>query len=99
MVEWVLDRDSVSGAVNAVSPEAVPNAAFTRALARAMRRPAFLPMPAVAVKLLFGDMGREALLASAKVRPARLLESEFEFRFPQLDCAFGQGLQQSSQTA
>jgi hypothetical protein len=99
LVEWTSHNDGVSGAVNAVSPGAVTNADFTRALARAMRRPAFLAVPAVAGKLLFGEMGREALLGSARVRPTRLLESRFEFRFPQLDAAFGHGLQQSSQTA
>jgi NAD dependent epimerase/dehydratase family enzyme len=55
-------------------------------------------MPAFAVKLLFGEMGREALLASARMRPARLLESGFEFRFPQLDAVFKQALDQSQQT-
>lgn len=99
VVEWTLDNDSVSGAVNAVSPGAVTNADFTKALARAMRRLALLPVPAVAVKLVFGEMGREALLASARVRSTRLLESGFEFRFPQLDSAFGHVLNQSDQTA
>jgi uncharacterized protein len=99
LAEWTLHNDSVSGAVNALSPGAVTNADFTRALARAMRRPAFLPVPAVAVKLVFGEMGREALLGSARVRPTRLIESRFEFRFPQLDSAFGQVLKQSNQTA
>jgi hypothetical protein len=88
VVELALHSESLSGAVNAVSPGAVTNADFTRALARAMRRPAFLPVPALALNLVFGEMGREALLASANVRPARLLESGFEFRFPELHSAF-----------
>ena len=92
VVELVLQDDRLSGAVNAVSPEPVTNAGFTEALARTLRRPAFLPMPAFAVKLLFGEMGRAALLASARVRPLRLLESGFEFHFPQLDVAFQQAL-------
>jgi NADH dehydrogenase [ubiquinone] 1 alpha subcomplex assembly factor 1 len=79
---------SLSGAVNAVSPEPFTNAGFTEALARTLRRPAFLPMPAFAVKLFLGEMGRVALLASARVRPVRLIESGFEFRFPQLDAVF-----------
>ena len=99
MVECVLINDSVSGAVNAVSPGAVPNAAFTRALARAMRRPALLPLPAFAVNLVFGEMGREALLASANVRPARLLERAFEFRFPEIHPACGHVLHQSDHRA
>jgi len=98
VVELALQDDRLSGTMNAVSPEPVTNAGFTEALARALGRPAVLPMPAFAVKLLFGEMGREALLASARVRPARLLESGFEFRFPQLDAVFKQALDQSQQT-
>ena len=88
VVDLALLDDRLSGAVNTVSPEPVTNAEFTDRLARALRRPALLPMPAIAVKLLFGQMGREALLASARVRPVRLLESGFEFRFAPLDAAF-----------
>ena len=97
-VELTLQDDSLSGAVNAVSPEPITNTGFTEALARKLRRPAVLPIPAFALKLLFGEMGRAALLASARVRPARLLESGFEFRFPQLDAVFKQALDQSQQT-
>lgn len=95
VVELALQDDRLSGAVNAVSAEPVTNADFTRALARALRRPAVLPMPAFAVQWLFGEMGRDALLASARVRPLRLLKSGFEFRFPQLDAVFKQAMDQS----
>jgi len=88
VIEFALVESALSGPVNAVSPEPITNAAFTRALGRALRRPAFLPLPAFAVTLLFGQMGREALLGSARVRPARLLESGFAFRFPELTAAF-----------
>lgn len=96
-VELALQEDRLSGPVNAVSPVPVTNADFTRTLARALRRPAVLPMPAFAVKLLFDEMAREVLLASARVRPVRLLESGFEFRFPQLNAVFKQALDQSQQ--
>lgn len=59
VVEWTMNNDSVSGAVNAVSPEAVTNAHFTKALARAMRRPALVSVPTIAVKWVFGEMGRK----------------------------------------
>ncbi len=87
VVERALQDDRLNGVLNAVSPEATTNAEFTKSLARALRRPAFLPMPATAVKLIFGEMGHEALLASARARPERLLESGFEFCFPDLDAA------------
>jgi uncharacterized protein len=92
VAELAMEDNRLAGAVNTVSPEPVTNGDFTHILARAVRRPALLPMPAFAVNLLFGQMGREALLASARVRPARLLEHGFEFQFAQLDAAFRQKL-------
>jgi uncharacterized protein len=92
VIELVLADDSLKGTVNALSPEAVTNARFTAALARALSRPAFLPVPAFAVKLFFGAMGREALLASARVQPARLLERGFMFCLPGLDAALNSAL-------
>lgn len=88
VVELALQEDNLSGPVNAVAPEGTTNSRFTAALAQAVRRPALLPVPAFVVKTLFGEMGREAFLASARVRPTRLLEAGFMFRFPELDAAF-----------
>jgi hypothetical protein len=98
VVERALEDNRLSGPVNAVSPTAVTNAEFTQALARALRRPVFLPVPAFAVKLLFGEMGREALLANARVRPVRLADCGFEFRFPKLDEAFKHLFTRSTQS-
>jgi uncharacterized protein len=86
----VLEDDSLRGPINAVSPEAVTNAQFTRALAEALGRPAFLAMPAVAVRGLFGQMGVEALLASARVRPACLQRAGFQFQSPELKPALAE---------
>ncbi|MBN2505983.1 MAG: TIGR01777 family oxidoreductase [Verrucomicrobia bacterium] len=84
VVEWALRDDNARGVLNAVAPETATNADWTTALARALRRPAFLPVPAFVVRGVLGEMGREALLASARVRPARLLDAGFAFRFPAL---------------
>jgi NAD dependent epimerase/dehydratase family enzyme len=92
VIELVLTDAGLKGAVNAVSPEAATNAYFTEALALALSRPAFLPVPCFAVKLAFGEMGREALLASTRVQPARLLERGFAFNSPGLDAALKQTL-------
>ena len=92
VVEWALHNEQVSGPVNTVSPEASTNADFTAALARTLRRPALLPMPAFVVRGLFGEMGQQALLASTRVCPARLLGSGFGFRFPNLEAALRQVL-------
>jgi hypothetical protein len=88
IVELALQDNRLEGAVNTVAPQAATNTQFTAALARALRRPAFLPVPAFVVRAVFGEMGREALLASARVRPARLLEAGFQFHFADLDTAF-----------
>ena len=92
VIELAVGDQSLSGVVNAVSPAAVTNAHFTRVLAQAVRRPALVPVPAIVVKLLFGEMGRDALLGSARVRPARLIESGFAFRFPELEAALNHAL-------
>ena len=70
----------LSGPVNVVGPQAVINAEFTRELGRAVHRPAIVPAPAFALRLAFGEMADEALLASQRVRPKRLLEAGFAFR-------------------
>jgi hypothetical protein len=73
----------VSGAVNAVAPFPVVNSEFTRALAAALRRPAFLPVPAFALRLAMGEMA-ELLLGSQRVLPREAERAGFRFRFPQL---------------
>jgi uncharacterized protein len=88
VVDHALLDSGLSGAVNTVAPKAATNACFTAALSRALHRPAFLPVPALLVRAAFGEMGREALLASCRVRPARLLQAGFSFRFPALEAAF-----------
>ena len=83
-VVFVLENAALSGAVNVVSPEPVTNAAFTEELGRAVHRPAILPAPAFALRLAFGAMADEALLASERVLPRRLTEAGFAFAYPTL---------------
>jgi uncharacterized protein (TIGR01777 family) len=79
-------RDTrLRGPVNAVSPEPVTQREFANLLGRVLHRPSFMPLPAFAVRGLFGAMGREVLLGGQRVRPTRLLESGFRFDFPQLE--------------
>jgi len=87
IVRHALATDALSGPVNAVAPEQVTNAEFTRALARVLRRPAVLPLPAFAARLAFGQMADEALLASQRVAPERLAAGGFHFRHPDLEPA------------
>ncbi len=91
-MEHVINTQGLSGAVNCVAPHAVSNSEFTRVLAKALRRPAFLPLPALAIKILFGEMGKELLLSGANVIPKRLNESGYVFRYPDLETALSKML-------
>lgn len=85
-VEHVLAAESVVGPVNLVAPQAVTNREFTAALARVLRRPALFAAPAVALKLVMGELGAE-LLRGQRMRPAVLVESGFTFQYPDLESA------------
>ena len=86
-IHAALSDDSLRGPVNAVAPRPVTNLQFTKALGRVLRRPTVLPVPAFAVRALFGQMGRELLLASTRVEPRRLQAAAFDFRHPGIDAA------------
>lgn len=86
-IQFCVEAELVHGAVNTTAPEAVTNREFTDALGRAVGRPTVLPAPPFALRAAMGDMADEVLLASANVRPTRLLESGFEFHYPELDGA------------
>ena len=74
---FALDNESISGAVNAVSPTPVTNREFTKTLARVLSRPAIFPVPAFAVKLALGEMADALLLASTRVISTRLENTAF----------------------
>jgi uncharacterized protein (TIGR01777 family) len=79
--------DALRGPVNAVAPQPVTNREFTKTLGRVLWRPTIFPLPVFAAHLVMGEMADNLLLASARVKPSRLLSSGYEFRFPQLDSA------------
>jgi uncharacterized protein (TIGR01777 family) len=83
-IQHVLDNDSLKGPVNTAAPKHVTNAEFTRTLAGVLNRPAIFPMPAFAVRLVFGQMGDELFLASQRVEPAKLTASGYQFKHPEL---------------
>ena len=86
-VHHALMSESLSGPVNAVSPNPVTNEQFTKTLGRVLNRPTVLPMPAAAARLALGQMADELLLASARVVPKKLEESGYDFRQPTLEGA------------
>jgi len=83
---WLADGTLTAGPVNAVAPAPVRNAEFTRSLAKALDRPAFLPVPAFGLRLLYGEMS-QVLLESQRVLPRTAEGAGFEFGFPSLDDA------------
>jgi uncharacterized protein len=88
VIRYALDNPSVSGVLNVVAPQPVCNAEFTRALARAMHRPAVFPAPAFALRLALGrEMADSLLLASQRVEPARLAAAGYTFRHSGLPTA------------
>lgn len=89
-IHHVLNNDSLEGPVNTVAPVPVTNAEFTRTLAGVLKRPAFVPMPAFAVRLVFGEMGDELFLASERAEPAKLSASGYRFKHPELRGALEQ---------
>lgn len=95
---WALGRDDIDGAFNAVAPEAVTNGAFTEELARVLHRPAWVPVPAIILRAVFGAMAEETLLAGSRVRPGRLLACGYRFRHASLESALRHVLGRSLST-
>ncbi len=89
LVEFSIMTTAVRGAVNAVAPNPVTNADFTRALAAALHRPAIFPVPAAVLKLVLGEMS-QVVLASQRVIPEAALRAGFQFRFTEVGDALRQ---------
>jgi uncharacterized protein (TIGR01777 family) len=98
-MSWISMDDAVSairhclvtpgleGPVNIVSPQPAPNREFAATLGKVLSRPDRFPVPAAAIKLAFGQMGCETVLSGVRVTPARLLDTGFCFRHPDLETA------------
>lgn len=89
LIAFLLDNPQCSGVYNACAPEPVSNRAFTQALASAVRRPAFIPIPALALKLALGEMS--TLLNDGQyVVPFNALAAGFVFNYPNIDAALNE---------
>jgi uncharacterized protein (TIGR01777 family) len=82
-----LENDSVEGPINVGSPNPLTNAEYTKVLGKVLNRPTVFPLPAPAARLMLGEIADELLLASARMEPARLEETGYEFRYPELEGA------------
>jgi ligand-binding SRPBCC domain-containing protein len=92
VIEHAITLETLTGPVNAVSPRPVTNREFTSMLAGAVRRPALLPVPRVAVHLALGELADTLLLASTRVVPGKLLASGFRFEDPDLAFALAKSV-------
>jgi uncharacterized protein (TIGR01777 family) len=90
-LRFLLDAPDATGPFDLVSPEPARNADFGRAVGRALRRPSFLPVPAFALRLVFGELA-DSLVGGTRAAPRRLLALGYRFRFPQLDRALRDAL-------
>lgn len=88
MVRWMVETPAAEGPFNATAPHPVTNREFTRALGRALRRPALMPAPAIGMKLMFGELADALLLGGQRVIPAKAQKLGFHFRYPEIDIAF-----------
>ncbi len=81
---FVINHKELSGAINGTAPNPVTNKEFTSTLARALKRPAFLPMPAFVLKLMLGEMAEELLLSGQRVMPEKVLDAGYDFQYASL---------------
>lgn len=89
---FLIDSKTTETVFNAVSPEPVSNAEFTKVLAKTLKRPAIFPVPKFVLKSILGEMS-DLLLQSQKVEPKAFLSQDFEFKFPVLEMALDDILQ------
>jgi uncharacterized protein (TIGR01777 family) len=82
-----INTDSLHGPVNFTAPNPVQNKVFADTLGHVLARPAFMPAPAPAIRLILGEFAEEALLAGARVIPKKLIDSGYVFRDPDLETA------------
>ena len=92
LVEFALENPSLRGAVNASAPNPVTNAEFTRELAHAIHRPAIMPVPRIALRVLYGQMA-EIIYGSQRVVPDAALKAGVQFQFPEIGPALRDLLQ------
>ncbi|MCI5147122.1 MAG: DUF1731 domain-containing protein, partial [Candidatus Electrothrix sp. AR3] len=86
ILEHIIQHKELCGPINVVAPNPVSNRQFTKTLGKVLRRPTIFPVPQFILKIIFGEMGKE-LFASAKAKPAKLLESGYSFCEPELKTA------------
>ena len=86
-ISYLIENEKIEGVINFVSPQILNQKDFTKNVAKFIHRPSFFPTPAWIIKLLLGQMGDELLIKGNKVKPERLLQSGFKYKYPDLSTA------------
>jgi uncharacterized protein (TIGR01777 family) len=84
LVQWAIENQQADGAINATAPEPVTNERFSHTVGSVLGRPAFMRVPALAVRLLLGEMADALVVGGQRVVPKRALDLGFRFRYPDL---------------
>ncbi|HEU4523308.1 MAG TPA: TIGR01777 family oxidoreductase [Thermoanaerobaculia bacterium] len=92
IIDWALTHPDASGVYNATAPQPVRNRDFTAAFARAIHRPAIIPIPGVALKAAFGQMAEETLMTGQRAVPVRATRAGFRFAHDTIDSALSRAL-------
>lgn len=87
VMQFILQNESISGPVNAVTPNPVKNEEFTKSLGKVLHRPTFFKVPETVLRLILGEMADEMLLSSTRAMPKRLTDASFKFKYPYLEDA------------
>ncbi|MEH6446343.1 MAG: TIGR01777 family oxidoreductase [Oceanospirillaceae bacterium] len=87
IIDYCIKNESLKGAINCTAPNPVTNGSFTKALGKVLKRPTLLPLPAIVIKLLMGEMGKELLLSGKRIIPFKLNNLDFKFNYERLEDA------------
>ena len=87
IINHIVKHPKISGPVNGTAPNPVTNKEFSKTLGKVLKRPAFIPLPAAAIKFLMGEMGEELLLSGHRVVPAKMTIAAYPFKYDKLEPA------------
>jgi hypothetical protein len=86
-VKFLMEKDNLRGFFNLTAPESVRMNDFCKTLSKILKRPSWFAVPGFVLKIIFGEMADEMLLAGQKVLPKRLQQAGFKFKYPDLENA------------
>ncbi|MFH2047919.1 MAG: TIGR01777 family oxidoreductase [bacterium] len=87
---YLIENENIKNAVNIIAPEAITNKEFTKAIAKYLKRPALFPVPSFVIKILLGELGSELLKERCKIIPEKLINSGFQFKYPDINSALNE---------